>query len=93
MKLDYLFGAIAFICGTLGIGGIEGYLTFGTGLVQSVVLLIIASISSYVSLKEGGYLRKREKSCRRPKQTGQFINYIVIIPRRKRIFNEEQGKQ
>lgn len=68
MQLPDVLFFISFVLGVIGIGGIDGYLTFNTGLPQSIALIAISAIFGLIGMRENGKIRTREKSCRRPKQ-------------------------
>ena len=58
MKLHNVLYGVAAIAGLLGIAGIDGVMTFGTGLVICIVLLMICVISSIWGMYEDGVFRK-----------------------------------
>lgn len=54
MTLTKLLGGTGFCCCLLGIGGIDGYVVFGTGLFTSIALLVIGIGCFYLFYREGG---------------------------------------
>ncbi|MDD3370022.1 MAG: hypothetical protein PHP50_14270 [Lachnospiraceae bacterium] len=60
MRLHNILGGVGFITGIVGTGFLCGAVEKGTGIVGSVVLLIVSGISIHFSLKEGGYSAKKK---------------------------------
>lgn len=54
MRLTDLLSGAGFIFCILGVGGLDGYAVFGTGLIQSVAFIAVGTCCFYMYRKEGG---------------------------------------
>ena len=60
MKIHEVLYGIAFVSGLLGYGGLDGVITYGTGICTCAVLIAICGISAVWGMYEDGVLGKRK---------------------------------
>lgn len=59
MEAHIVLYGISFTTGLIGIAGLDGVITYGTGLMTCTVLLMICAISAVVGMHEDGVFRKK----------------------------------
>ena len=62
MQLHKILSGISFVTGLIGIAGIDGVVTYSTGLATVIVLLAVSAVTGILAGLEAGIIKRPLKS-------------------------------